>query len=57
MVLTSNALSNSNTFNKESNKRSKGTGAVSKKDNNKNLQNPIQNQVKQMNFLIQVVNI
>ena len=57
MSLTSNTLSRSNNVNKESNKRRKGAGAVSKKYNKKNLQNPIQNQVRQMNFLPQMVNI
>ena len=46
-----NTLSKSNTVNKERNKIRKGAGAVSKKNNKKNLQNPSQNQVRQMNFL------
>ena len=52
-----NTLSKSNTVNKESNKRRKGAGAVSKKDNKKNLQRPSQHKVKQANFLLQMVNI
>ena len=44
------------TVNKERNKIRKGSGAVSKKDNKKSLQNPSQNQVRQMWFLLQMVN-
>ena len=50
-------LSKSNNVNKERNKRSKGDGAVSKKDNKKNLQKPSQHQVIQMNYFLQIVNI
>ena len=56
MSSMSNTLSKSNTVNKERNKRSKGSGYVSKKFNKKNIQNPIQNQVIQMRFLLQTVN-
>ena len=57
MASTSNTLSKSNTVSKERNKISKGDGAVSKKYNKKNMQNPIQYQVKQINFLLQMENI
>ena len=40
MSSTSNILSKSNTDNKERNKRRKGAGAVSKKDNNKKYAKP-----------------
>ena len=44
------------TVNKERNQTRKGSGAVIKKDNNKNLQNPSQHQVRKMKFLLQMVN-
>ena len=44
------------TANKESNKSRKGYGAVSKKDNKKNMQKPSQHQVIQAKFLLQMVN-
>ena len=44
------------TVNKESNKIRKGSGATSKKDNKKKMQNSIQHQVRQMKFLLQMVN-
>ena len=55
--LMSNTLSKSNIVNKESNKIMKGAGSVSKKIIRKNMQNPSQNQVRQMNFLLQMENI
>ena len=57
MASTPNILSKSKTVNKEINTRIKGAGDVSKKDSNKNLQKPIQNQGRHMNFLLQMVNI
>ena len=43
------------TVNKERNKRRKSSGAMSKKDNNKNIQNSRQHQVIHMKFLLQMV--
>ena len=44
------------TADKERNKRRKGSGAMSKKDNKKNMQKSSQHQVRQMKFLLQMVN-
>ena len=44
------------TVNNDSYKRRKGSGAVSKKNNKKNLQNPSQHQVRQMEFLLYTFN-
>ena len=44
------------TANKERNKRRKVSGAKSKEDNKKNMQNSSQHQVRQMQFLLQMMN-
>ena len=56
MSLMTNTLSKSNTVNKEINKRRKGAGAVSKNDNEKKMQNSSQHQVRQIKFLLHMVN-
>ena len=57
MASTLNMLSKFNIVNKEKNRRRKGAGTVSKKENKEKLQNSSQNEVRQMNVLLHMVNI